>query len=46
MLKKIEELKQKLAGNEEFHTRLIFQRLDLNRQGEIRAQDILYVIGN
>ncbi len=37
----IEFLKCKLAGNEEFHTRLAFQRLDLN-QKNILTPELIY----
>lgn len=38
----IEELRKKMAGNEEFHTRLIFQRLDFQKKGEVTPEDIVY----
>jgi hypothetical protein len=36
-LTKIEFFKCKLAGNEEFHTRLAFQRIDIEKNNEITA---------
>lgn len=40
MIIKIEALRIKLAGNEEFHSRLAFQLLDKRRKCELSAEDL------
>ena len=40
--KQIEEVRKKLSGNQQFHTRLVFQRLDYQKKGQITPEDIVY----
>lgn len=42
----IEELRKKLAGNEEFHTRLVFQKIDFRKRGEVKAEDLAHVLAS